>query len=319
MSVLKFDSQQCARIRRQLDAYLSNELLVETTGEILKHLENCEDCSCALESRTRVREALRKVAEKQLPSETLGNAIHQRLMNELPRTFEAYFSTKWMVALASLAVVLVTVVAGQQWMEFRHGKELIASILDLGVTDHLECAVKGHNYPEVAASADVLRKKLGPEYADLLPVVEEKLPGFQVLEAHICDANGGPRKYVHFIARGEGSILSVIFTRRNGESFPTGRFLAVTAPAGVDLYRARLGGFSVAGFESREYFGFVVSSLDLNQTSKIAASLAPAARQTLQATAAFDDARKSALLFEPGFSRISRPGRSNRHQTKGKP
>ena len=59
MSVNKNDPQQCARIRRQLDAYVSNELLVETTDQILKHLEKCEECSRALETRIRVREALR--------------------------------------------------------------------------------------------------------------------------------------------------------------------------------------------------------------------------------------------------------------------
>ena len=39
MNVLNFDSKQCERVRRQLDAYVSNELLVETTSEVLKHLE----------------------------------------------------------------------------------------------------------------------------------------------------------------------------------------------------------------------------------------------------------------------------------------
>lgn len=302
MSVNKNDPQQCARIRRQLDAYVSNELLVETTDQILKHLEKCEECSRALETRIRVREALRRTADKQVPSENLGNLIHQSLMREQPRSFEGFLTTRWMFALASVAVFLVAVMAGQQWMSRRHGRELVAAILNLGVTDHLECAVKGHNYPEVASSPGVLRKKLGPEYADLLPVVEEKLPGFQVLEAHICDPNGTPRKYVHFIARGKGSILSVILTRRKGESFPSGRFLAVSAPGGVELYHAHLGGFSVAGFESREYFGFVVSSLDLNQTTDIAALLAPAVRETLQASATFEGSSAIALFFEPGLS-----------------
>lgn len=313
MSVIRFDSQQCARIRSQLDAYLSNELLVETTGEVLKHLENCKACEGALETRTRVRDALRKVAEKQLPPGNLRNVIHQSLMKEQPRPFEGYFSTKWVFALAGVAVIFVTIVAGQQWMKFKHGRELVAAILNLGVTDHLECAVKGHNYPEVAGAPEVLRKKLGPEYAELLTVVEDKLPGFQLLEAHICNVQGRPRKYVHFIARGQSSILSVILTRREGESFPSGRFLVVGAPGGVELYRAQLGGFSVAGFESSEYFGFVVSSLDLDQTSGIAASLAPAVRETLRAYAAFDGSRATAFLLEPGFSAPCRSFRRDWH------
>lgn len=266
-----------------------------------------------------MREALRRVAEKQVPSENLGIAIHQRLIKEPPRTFEGYLTTGWMLALASVAAIIVAVVAGREWMRFSHGKELVAAILNLGVTDHLECAVKGHNYPEVAGSSDVLRKKLGPDFADLLPVVEEKLAGFEVLEAHICHVNANPRKYVHFIARREGSILSVILTRRQGESFPMGRFFAVSAPGGVDLYRAQLGGFSVAGFESSEYFGFVVSRFDLDQTSEIAASLAPAIRETLRATAAFDGSRASAKLFEPEASDDGHPIRGTRRLTEENP
>jgi anti-sigma factor RsiW len=60
MNVLDFDAKQCKRVRRQLDAYLSNELLVETTDEVLKHLEGCEACSGELEWRVRVREALQR-------------------------------------------------------------------------------------------------------------------------------------------------------------------------------------------------------------------------------------------------------------------
>ena len=71
MNVLNFNSEQCARIRRQLDAYLSNELLVETTGEVLRHLESCEACLRELEARTRVRDALRRAAAGQTPPEEL--------------------------------------------------------------------------------------------------------------------------------------------------------------------------------------------------------------------------------------------------------
>jgi hypothetical protein len=45
-----------------------------------------------------------------------------------------------------------------------------------------------------------------------MPVVQEKLPTFKCWEAHICQLPGSPRKYVHFIARGQGTILSVINT-----------------------------------------------------------------------------------------------------------
>ncbi|HWT83272.1 MAG TPA: zf-HC2 domain-containing protein, partial [Candidatus Methylomirabilis sp.] len=249
MNVLNFNSKQCERVRRQLDAYLSNELLVETTSEVLNHLEGCEACSRELESCLRVREALQKAVARQLPPEYLREAIHQRLRSAQPGSFGAFRATTWLVALASLALVLV---AGQQGLRLRRGRQLVASVLTLGVSDHLHCAIRGHNYPEVAHPPDQLREKLGPEYAGLLPVVQGKLPGFQVLEAHICGVPGSQRKYVHFIARGQGTILSVVLTKREGESLPMGRLLVARAPGGVDLYKAELQGTGVAGFETSE-------------------------------------------------------------------
>ena len=76
--------RQCDRIRRHLDAYLSNELLVETTSEVLRHLESCEACSRELEARTRVRDALRARRASQVPPEELRQSIQRRLGNMQP-------------------------------------------------------------------------------------------------------------------------------------------------------------------------------------------------------------------------------------------
>lgn len=214
MSVLNFESKQCERVRQQLDAYLSNELLVETTSEVLKHLESCEACSRELESRMRIREALQRAAAKQSPPEYLGQAIRQQLRRAQPASFGGFQATTWVAALASLALV---VAVGQQWFRFERGRQLVAGVLTLGVSDHLHCAIHAHNYPETANPPDQVRKKLGTEYAELFPVVQEKLPGFQVLEAHICRVPGSPREYVHFISRAQGTILSVILTKRRAD------------------------------------------------------------------------------------------------------
>jgi Putative zinc-finger len=296
MNVLNFESKQCERVRRQLDEYLSNELLVETTSGVLKHLESCRACSGELASRMRVREALRHAVSRELPPEYLREAIHHRLRRAQPGfLMRGSPARTWALALA--AMVLVMVAAGQQWLRFQRGKQTVASVLTLGVADHLQCAIRNHNYPEVANPPDQLRKKLGPDYAALLPVVEQKLSGFQVLEAHICQVPGGPREYVHFIARGQGTILSVILTKRDGKSLPLGRFLVAAAPGGVDLYKAHLDGMDVAGFESTGYFGFVVSDLGQNQVLQIATDLGPALRTVLDESAGTQESEAPALLL----------------------
>jgi len=282
MSVLNFDSKQCERIRRQLDAYLSNELLVETTSDVLRHLESCEGCSRELEARARVREALRRAALNENPPEELRLAIQGRLREIQPGHLGGFRHLTWGLALAGLAVVVLAGLATQQWIKVQRGRRIVSGVLALGVSDHLQCAIKGHNYPDIANPPEVLRKKLGPQYAGVLEAVRQNLPGFEILEAHICSVQGSPRKYVHFIARGHGTILSVILTRSEGVHLEKALSSGVSGSA--KLYEAHLEGMNVAGFESKGYLGFVVSDLNRDTTMQIANELAPPLNAALEAT-----------------------------------
>jgi anti-sigma factor (TIGR02949 family) len=281
MNVLKFNSEQCLRIRRHLDAYLSNELLVETTSEVLQHLESCEACSRELEARTRVRDALRRVAANQIPPVELRQSIQRKLRKTQPGFFGSSLRLAWAVAL--VMVVILGGIAIEEWMSVVRGRRIVASVLAIGVADHVQCAIKGHNYPNVANPPDKLRRQLGPEYAGLLEVFQQKLPGFEVLEAHICSIPNSPRKYVHFITRGRGTILSVILTRREGAQFPNGKAFQSGDSGGVNLYEAHLETMNAAGFESKGYLGFVVSDLSPALTMQIASDLAPPLKAALDA------------------------------------
>jgi len=281
MNVLKFNSEQYLRIRRHLDAYLSNELLVETTSEVLQHLESCEACSRELEARTRVRDALRRVAANQIPPVELRQSIQRKLRKTQPGFFGSSLRLAWAVAL--VMVVILGGIAIEEWMSVVRGRRIVASVLAIGVADHVQCAIKGHNYPNVANPPDKLRRQLGPEYAGLLEVFQQKLPGFEVLEAHICSIPNSPRKYVHFITRGRGTILSVILTRREGAQFPNGKAFQSGDSGGVNLYEAHLETMNAAGFESKGYLGFVVSDLSPALTMQIASDLAPPLKAALDA------------------------------------
>jgi anti-sigma factor (TIGR02949 family) len=284
MNVLNFDSKQCERIRQCLDAYLSNELLVETTSDVLRHLERCEACARELEARSKVREALRRAAENQIAPEELRQAIQRRLRESRIGFLGASRRLAWALALAGLVIVVLGTVAMQHWIKVVEGRRIVAGVLALGVSDHLQCAIKGHNYPDIANPPELLRKKLGPQYAGVLEVVQKNLPGFEILEAHICSVQGSPRKYVHFIARGHGTILSVILTKSEGVQLPNGTMLRSGASGSVDLYEAHLEGMNVAGFESKGYLGFVVSDLNRDTTMQIANALASPLNAALQAT-----------------------------------
>src|SRR5258707_5086293 len=284
MNNLSFDSRRCERIRQQLDSYLSNELLIETASEVVHHLESCESCSRDLESRMRLRDALQRAVANRPLADYLRADVLRKLRESQPRSFARVGVKRWALGFASVAVVLLSLFAGQ-WFNLRRGEQLIASILKLGVSDHLICAIKGHNYPELANSPDQIRKKLGAAYAPLLQVVQERLPGFEVLEGHVCSLPGSNRKYVHFITRGQGTILSVILTERNGASLPKGKSLASAESAGLSIYEDHLSGMEIAGFESAQYFAFVVSDLSQKQVLQLARGLAPALNENVHTTA----------------------------------
>jgi anti-sigma factor (TIGR02949 family) len=310
MNVPNFNSEQCARIRRHLDAYLSNELLVETTGEVLRHLESCQACTRELEARTRVRDALRRVAASQTPPEELRQSIQRQLRKMEPGFSGGLRRLTWALALA--LVVVLAGIATEQWIRVQRGRRVVASVLALGVSDHVQCAIKGHNYPDIANPPEKLRQQLGPQYAGLLDVVQQKLPGFEILEAHICSVQGSPRKYVHFITRGRGTILSVILTRRDGEHLPNGKGFISGSSGGLNLYEAHLEGMNAAGFESNGYFGFVVSDLSPAVTVQIASELAPPLKAALDAgrgpEARLDQSAFQGLrwgpLQDPGVSKL---------------
>ncbi len=284
MNNLSFDSKRCELIRQYLDSYLSNELLVETASEVVRHLESCESCSRDLESRMRVRDALQRAVVNRPVPDSVHADVLRSLRESRPRSFMRPSTTRWAIGLASIAFILLSLFAAN-WMSLRREEQLVASILKLGVSDHIVCAIKGHNYPEVANPPDQIRNKLGVRYAVLLQVVQERLPGFEVLEGHICSIPGSNRKYIHFITRGKGTILSVILTERNGAALPREKRLVSADSGGFGIYQDHLRGMEIAGFVSGQYFAFVVSDLNQMELLQLARRLAPALTETLHITA----------------------------------
>jgi hypothetical protein len=209
---------------------------------------------------------------------------------------------RWALAVAAVAVIISGLFTAQ-WLSLRRGEELISSILKLGISDHLICAIQGHNYPEVANPPDQIRKKLGPRYAPLLQVVQERLPGFDVLEGHICSIPHSDRKYIHFITRGHGTILSVILTDRSGAAFPKEKLLVTADSGSLGIYENRLSGMEIAGFESGQYFAFVVSDLNQKELLQLAQGLAPALNETLHKTAPLPPANVTQNSVKLGSTR----------------
>jgi putative zinc finger protein len=276
MKVIGFVQGQCKKIRSYLDSYLSNELLVETNHEVLKHVETCQSCSDALADRARVKDALRQsVIRDEAPA-----ALRYRIQKDIRKKSSPVWGRQWLMVAAAAVVLLVAAIgvvrlAGSRAVpvEQRATSEQTAAILKIGWTDHSSCAID-HNLANRRFTSDEMSQQMGSEFAGLVDLIEQKAPGeYEVVVGHRCRFAG--RQFVHLILRNHESIISLAITRKNGEAFPAGELTGALQASGISLYESRIQGFEVTGFETRDYLAFVVSNLAKEENVRIASSFAP--------------------------------------------
>jgi anti-sigma factor RsiW len=287
MSLVSFQQHQCKKIRSYLDSYLNDELLVETNHEVLRHLENCADCARVLEDRTRVKSLLQQAVRRDVAPAALRERIAQDLRNRKSMTAAWSFNTglRWAVAAAALVVMTIGSWAVIHSLNSRRPQsqevalDQSAQILRIGLNDHINCAIV-HEQANKRFTPEKMVERLGADYAGLLPVVKEKAPaGYEVVIAHKCHVD--KREFVHMILKNDEKVLSLVITKKNGEAFPESAALNVSRVAGTPVYEARLQDYEVAGFETRDYLGFVVSNLTQTDNLQIASTLAPVVRDFL--------------------------------------
>src|SRR5215475_12236925 len=103
MTVVNFNERACERYRRYFDAYLDNELLVETNQDVLQHVGMCTECSRILEGTASMEQAVRaSVVDEEAPPE-----LFAALRNQLG-TRRSVFSAnalRWMMSAAAVVVL----------------------------------------------------------------------------------------------------------------------------------------------------------------------------------------------------------------------
>ena len=279
----------CEKVRGHLDAYLSRELHQETSREVERHLESCPQCAAELETRARVRAQL-QAAVRAAPVPVGSDAKVRRAVRgpvrgetRRPRT------GLWAVAAAALVIVCVALVSllrdrtNPEQAILRKTSGRLAALLNIGLRDHLHCAVF-RNYSKQPVAPTQMAADLSPEFAGLVPLVQAKLPGdFRVIQGHHCIAAG--RQYTHLIISGDaggGKLVSLVLTRKLfSESLSGG------------IYQTGVDRFQVVGFESHDYLAYVISDLDASQNLQLEAALAPVVREYLASGAGSQPARGS--------------------------
>ena len=290
MNRVSFGESGCERTRKYLDSYISNELLVETNHEVLRHLESCAACSAEAEARTQLRARVKSAVRTQSVPGELPALVRQRMRAEESRPA---FGLSWMrlplAAAAGLAICTLMVFKFQperlpalgdrpaQTAYIQKISATMAAVLKVGLSDHVHCSVFRKYAPAVPTVAE-MEKSLGPGYEGLLPAIRTAAPaGYRIIMAHHCGYQGRP--FVHLTLEKDGRLLSLVIARKqDGESFVN---LTPAGGQGTPIYQSSAGRYQVAAFDAGNFIAYVVSDLQGTANLKVAEAAAPGVREVL--------------------------------------
>ncbi len=265
--------EQCGKIREWLDAYISRELPPESVQQVAAHLRECPACAAEYDELVRLRSRLRDAVRATPVPPRLETRVRSTFAGERARPRTGVWAVVAAAAVIVCAVMIqqLTVVHDPEQAILHKASGRLAAIVRAGLRDHLECAVF-RKYPRTPDPAAEMTAELGHEFADLLPLVSQKLWGdYRVIQAHICEAGG--RHFTHFIIVGgphASKTISVLLTRKEpGESVTEG------------IYQTGVDRFQVVTFQSHDYIAYVISDMDPQNNLQLAATLAPALRKFL--------------------------------------
>jgi anti-sigma factor (TIGR02949 family) len=290
MNRVSFGESDCERTRKYLDSYITNELLVETNHEVLRHLERCPDCSADAETRQQLRARLKSAVKTQSVPPELPALIRERIRAAESRKPSAWSWMRWPIATAaSVALCALLYVEhrperlpaiGDRPSQNAYIQKIsatMATVLKVGLGDHLHCSVFRKKAASVPTIAE-MEKELGPDYEGLLPAIRAAAPeGYTVILAHHCSYL--KRNFVHLTLEKDGSLLSLVIARKqDGESFTN---LAPATEQDTPIYQSNAGHYQVAAFDAGHFFAYVISDMKSASNLQVAVAAAPAVREVL--------------------------------------
>ena len=249
---------QCREVRELADSFLSEQLLVETNHEIVRHLETCPDCRADIAARRTLRDKIRSSftgARELAPRPKFSAELTAKL-----RPMEREISRRSLLkSWWALAAGLVLAAGGGLFVRGSISRSRLAALAQEAAGDHQNCAVK-FNLAERPIGLEEAGRRYGGPYAALAtfqPPAAVDGP-LVALERHACLYQG--RRFGHIVFRYGGSIASLLVT----EGAP---------PATAELEPLE-GSVRVASLPAGRYLGFVVTDLDRDRTLRLAQALA---------------------------------------------
>lgn len=232
----------CRDFSEIADSYLSNELLVETNHEVIRHLEDCRNCRELLAERRELRARLKRAiadARESHVDTAFAAKLRESLRSgvEKPKPLFAGFR----VAFTVLAVVLAAFVGAIFLLKDPARSEtavnrtqavpantvvdpprivpaMLAEISLDAFDDHKNCAL-AHKLKELPISLEKAARTVDAVNLDfdksVIAALSEKFgPDVVLVKAHYCMING--RYFTHVIVKLRKRTMSVLMTKLPG-------------------------------------------------------------------------------------------------------
>ena len=263
---------ECREVRSLIEAFVSEQLLVETTQTIVAHLERCPGCRAEVDGLRRLRAAVRSAVQtsadlsprpeflSMLGSQLQMKATHPRPVRMARRT--------WMTIAASLLVVVTSAFGVREW-----SASTLKALLHAAVGDHRFCALtfKLAERPIPLAEA---AQRFGGVHA-LLAAVEPSTTALsggplRVMARHSCVFDG--RRFVHIVLHYKDEPISLLVATDHERL--VGAWWNLGPAANGTTALAATEGFRVASFRGAGHVVFVVSSLNDHDLQEVATAMA---------------------------------------------
>lgn len=205
---------ECREVRQLAEAFVSEQLLVETTQAIVTHLERCPACRAEIAGLRRLREAARSAfsnAPNLSPRPEFMASLTAHLRVEATRQRSVRW-TAWFGMAASLLLVVGIGLGVREWSLLN-----LSALLHAAVGDHRFCALdfklaeKPITLEEAARRFDAVHRRL----EGIEPSVPTLSGGpLRVLERHSCVFDG--HRFAHIVMSYQGQAVSLLVTTDDG-------------------------------------------------------------------------------------------------------
>lgn len=274
---------ECREIRDLAEAYVSEQVLVETAQAIVSHLDRCQRCHAEVEGLRRLRASVRAayVGSRDLsPTPAFVGALHSRLRTE---AMGAHQVSLWRHRWLAVAATVVLMIGGG--FGFRGlGVSGFTAILQAAVGDHRYCLVTfrlTERPIELEKAARLYNDPVDRSLESVRPASDQLSGGpLRILERHSCVYHG--RRFAHIVVRYKGALTSFVVT-------PDDRLLrhlpGASAPSdGSIVTLPPVDGFQVAAFRGPQHVVFVISTLADDDVREVARSMAGSISRAMKAT-----------------------------------